>query len=330
MPTEHITIISAEEQAELCPNPDFKTKQYAISWDHNAPCWVLCNTRAIAAIKKREQKRDFLCLIAGGCQKMISDAIGSEKTLTVEYGIGYSGVFSRFRVYESYAHQAHVLTLLNRDPDGFWYDAVIPNYYDVDDFPYQPAKGNYLFYIGRMITRKGLQVILEIVKETKFPLVMAGQGIVDKGPDWFRTEEGILYNGPYTHIGYADVQKRGELLGGAKAVLVPTVYLEPFGGVNVEAQMCGTPVITSDWGAFPETVEHGKTGWRCRTLDQFVWAAQNTAHFDTSYIRNRAVAKWSLEKVAEMYQEYFSTLLTLWDEGWYRISKTRTNLNWLK
>ena len=38
--------------------------------------------------------------------------------------------------------------------------------------------------------------------------------------------------------------ERAELLRNAKAVLMPTYYLEPFGGVNVEAQLCGTPVIT--------------------------------------------------------------------------------------
>ncbi len=46
-------------------------------------------------------------------------------------------------------------------------------------------------------------------------------------------------------------EERLALLGNAKSVLMPTYYLEPFGGVHVEAQLCDTPVITTDWSAFP-------------------------------------------------------------------------------
>lgn len=119
-------------------------------------------------------------------------------------------------------------------------------------------------------------------------------------------------------------------MGEAAAVIVPTVYLEPFGGVNVEAQMCGTPVITSDWGAFPETVEHGRTGFRCRTLDQYVYAVRQAANLDRAYIYERAHRKWSIYRIRHMYQEYFSMIADLWDpQGWHTLHADRSNLDWL-
>ena len=48
--------------------------------------------------------------------------------------------------------------------------------------------------------------------------------------------------------------------------------------------MAGTPAITTDFGAFPETVEHGKTGFRCRTLNEFVQAAKARIALDPQYI----------------------------------------------
>jgi glycosyltransferase involved in cell wall biosynthesis len=118
-------------------------------------------------------------------------------------------------------------------------------------------------------------------------------------------------------------------MGDAKAVFVPTLYLEPFGGVNVEAQLCGTPVITTDWGAFPETVEHGRTGYRCRSHEQFCWAARNVHNFDPAYIRERAVANWGLERVGAMYEEYFYGLSNLAKKGYYEENPGRTELDWL-
>jgi glycosyltransferase involved in cell wall biosynthesis len=95
------------------------------------------------------------------------------------------------------------------------------------------------------------------------------------------------------------------------------VYLEPFGNVAVEAQACGTPAITTDWGAFTETVLHGQTGFRCRTLREFIDAALTCHTLDPWAIRQHAVANYSLEATAVKYDRYFRRLLTVWGDGWY-------------
>jgi glycosyltransferase involved in cell wall biosynthesis len=103
----------------------------------------------------------------------------------------------------------------------------------------------------------------------------------------------------------------------ATALFVPTIYIEPFGTVNVEAQACGTPVITTDWGAFTETVLHGTTGFRCRNLREFLLAAEDVKKLDPKVIRKWANDNYSLEAVGFKYEQYFKRLYGIWGKGWY-------------
>jgi hypothetical protein len=91
------------------------------------------NANAIQAILKRKQARDILLCPMGNYQKPVADAAG---LMTVEPGIGYTGVFSGHRVFESYAWMHYVYGLLGIE-DGAWYDAVIPNYFDPADFRFR-------------------------------------------------------------------------------------------------------------------------------------------------------------------------------------------------
>jgi glycosyltransferase involved in cell wall biosynthesis len=106
-------------------------------------------------------------------------------------------------------------------------------------------------------------------------------------------------------------------MGNAIATFVPTLYLEPFGNVNIESQACGTPVITTDWGAFTETVVEGVTGFRCRSVEEFILATQNVKNLDRKAIRDRAVSLYSVDVIAKQYEKYFNRLMTLWGDGWY-------------
>ena len=280
------------------------------------------NENAITAILENKKERDILLCPMGVYQKPIADAVNM---LTVEPGIGYEGVFSSCRVFESYAWMHYIYGKLNIN-DGEWYDAVIPNYFNPEDFPFKEKKQDYLLYFGRIISRKGVQLASEIAKATGNRLYIVGQGSLDN------PAEG-LHLGEEKHIVYhpaVGAKERAELLGNAKAVLMPTYYIEPFGGVNVEAQLCGTPVITTDWGAFPETVLQGVTGYRCRVFEEFCWAVKNIENIAPKNCRQWAEKNYSMERIAEMYEEYFQRINRLFEKGWYEENKERSELAWLE
>jgi glycosyltransferase involved in cell wall biosynthesis len=326
--TEHVYTLSLAEQQGFFAGKDW-TKDLADSaWDASKPHWSLANERAAVEILRRSSRGDFVCLIGGTCQAPIARQVEPEGLMAVEYGIGYNGTFARFRVFESYAHMHRLYGASSGDPDGNFYDAVIPNYYDPEDFPFCPRKGDYFLYMGRLVNRKGVVIAVEAARAAGARLLLCGQGVREVKGNEIVTGDRTYTGDHLEFVGFADVRRRAELMGHARGVFVPTIYVEPFGGVNVEAQLCGTPVLTSDWGAFTETVLHGVTGYRCRTLEQFVWAARNVHRLEPKVIRERALALYGLDRVAGMYEEYFGMLQTLWGDGWYA-QKERTQLDWL-
>jgi glycosyltransferase involved in cell wall biosynthesis len=205
-----------------------------------------------------------------------------------------------------------------------WFDAVIPNYFDLADFEYNDRPGDYFMYLGRITESKGIAIAVEIAKRTGMKLKVAGQGD-------FKKELGFEPPPHVEVVGYLEPEARDDMLRGARALLAPTHYNEPFGGVTIEALLCGTPIITSDWGAFAENNLHGVTGYRCRTIEQFVWAANNIGKISRAKCRQWAAKNFSLERIGAMYEEYFTSLLTLYTgKGFYQENPGRTELDWLK
>lgn len=311
---ELVTVVTRDEQQAMFGDYDHRQRFFKIDWNTDALCWRVTNERAIIEIGQRAEREDFICLIAGVCQKPIADAFPAH--IPVEFGIGYRGVFSKFKVFESYAWMHYIYGKQGTD-DGNWFDTVIPNYFDPDDFPYSPVKDDYYLYIGRLVARKGVQIAVDVTQRIGAKLLLAGQGVVSHEPGRVTFEEGTVTGDHIEYVGFADLQRRGELMSRAKAVFVPTAYIEPFGGVSIEAMMCGTPVIASDFGAFPENVINGVSGYRFRSEGEAVWAAQHVHELDPQAIRNYALANFSLGRVKWLYQAYFEQLLTLWEKGWY-------------
>jgi glycosyltransferase involved in cell wall biosynthesis len=170
---------------------------------------------------------------------------------------------------------------------------------------------------------KGVNVAVQVTEALGAKLIIAGQNSL--------TQMGYKETPSHvTEIGYADVEMRRKLMSGAKAAFVPSMYVEPFGGVQVEMLFSGTPTITTDWGSFTENNIHGITGYRCRTFEQFLWAADNIHNINPKNCRAFA-ENFTLEKVGRMYEEYFQSVLNVYTgNGWYERNDARPQLNWLK
>lgn len=326
--TEQIDVITDKFRKKFYPD-EWHEKQW--DYDIHDKCHEVYFTNTIEQIKIRKGDKDFLLCSWGWGHKVIADAFINTSTLIVESGIGYKDTFANFRVFESYNWMSYVYGRGKINPktgqresqiDGNFFDAVIPNYFDRNDFDYTPTdKQDYFLFLGRITKRKGIQIATEVIAKIGGHLKIAGQG--EFKPPQRQGVENI------EHVGFADVAKRRKLLAHAKAVLIPTIYIEPFGGVAIEAMMSGTPVISTDWGAFPETVLHGLTGYRCRTLEQFEWACRNIENISPATCRQWALDNFTIERVGKMYQEYFEYLSYLRTDGWYKKNTHRHEMAWL-
>lgn len=303
--SEHIVCVSEEARQAHVGHAHFT----AASFDYNLPFWINANTKISDEIAKRAEKEDFICVIGGYAQKLIADRL--PHMMTVEFGVGYGGTFSKYKVYESYAwmhtHYGAAFHTNLHVATGDWWSTVIPGYLDPAQFPYGPEKDDYFLFVGRLVELKGYHIAVELCRNLGKRLVIAGQGT----PPEYGEYMGVI--GP---------ERRGLLMSRAQALFVPTMYIEPFGNVGVEAQACGTPVISTDWGAMTETVEHGKTGFRCSTYSDFVSAMENVDKLDYNYIRERATTLYSLDVIAKKYENYFRRLTKLWRGGWYEPEST--------
>jgi glycosyltransferase involved in cell wall biosynthesis len=281
--------------------------------NYTTPLYKEFNRRLRIELKTHYRSRatDIVCLPFGLAHE---DAIRDMNYVTIESGIGYPDSYSNFRIFESYCILHQAMEKFKKGCQHYWF--VVPNYYNLLEWPFEarPTSNKVTVgYFGRIGDLKGCHIVKEIAK--CFPhvdFIICGQGDASA---YVKDMPNLTYKLPIHG------EERGQYLGSLTALLAPSMYAEPFCGVNVEAQICGTPIITNDFGAFVETVEQGKTGLRCHTLAEFCYGLQLAidGKFDRAYIRERAVTLYDMYNVARQYEHVFKTVLEVsnGNNGWY-------------
>ena len=259
----------------------------------------------IENINKVKKPDHFLLVTQGVYHQNIDAAVNLY--LTLETGIGYRGSYCRWKAFES----AFVENFFygSQHPgdciDGNFYDRVIPNYFDKNEFDYSEEKDDYYLYIGRAIKRKGVEIAYLATKALGAKLIIAGQaGTIGADGSLQGDAFVIPHDSDWEYLGSVGIERRKTLMSRAKAIFVPTQYLEPFAGTHVEAMLSGTAPITTNFSVFGgDTFVDGVHGFKCNTLDDFIFGARNAHKLDTKVIRKQG-ERFLMENVRWEYQRW--------------------------
>jgi glycosyltransferase involved in cell wall biosynthesis len=178
----------------------------------------------------------------------------------------------------------------------------------LERYAYSPRGGAYLAFLGRMSPEKRPDLAIAVAKRLGIPLKMAAKvDPVDR--EYFAREiEPILDHPLVDYIGEIDDQDKPEFLGGARALIFPIDWPEPFGLVIIEALACGTPVIARRCGSVPELVLHGQTGFIVDTQEEMEQAVKWLDRIERANCRRDVEARFSVERMVDGYEAIYRSL----------------------
>ena len=194
-------------------------------------------------------------------------------------------------------------TEVRRRIQRYWHrDAKVINPpVDVDFFrPGVLCNRDYLLGVGRWVTYKRFDLMIEVARLAGLPLVVAGSG-----PEEARLRALAARRDAVRFEVRPSRERLRELYQGALGLLYPAH--EDFGMIPVEAQACGTPVLGLARGGLRETVVADQTGFLVDSLDPAAYArlVPMLSRLDPAEIRSRG-EHFSIARFRERLGQWLS------------------------
>lgn len=169
-------------------------------------------------------------------------------------------------------------------------------------------KDDYLAFLGRVAPAKGTHHAIEVAQKSGIPLKIAGE-IQPFHQDYWESQIKPHVDGKFIeYVGQVNLKEKNELLGGARALVFPIQWDEPFGLVLIEAMACGTPVLATPRGSVPEIVKDGISGYVCSTVNDLVKRARNL-QIPAATVRAYMEEFFSVERMTRDYIALYSEIL---------------------
>lgn len=178
-----------------------------------------------------------------------------------------------------------------------------------DLLQFQPQPSDYLLFLGRICPDKGVDKAIEIATRAGIHLKIAAK-VDPLDVEYFERHIKPLLDHPGVEfLGEASQSQKNDLIGGAKAMLFPILWPEPFGLVMIEAMACGTPVIAFNCGSVPEVMEHGVTGYICDTTDEAVQHLKDIDSFSRAGCRAVFEQRFTANAMAKSYVDVYERIV---------------------
>jgi glycosyltransferase involved in cell wall biosynthesis len=192
-------------------------------------------------------------------------------------------------------------------PDAGWV-ATVHHGLPLELFSFHPTPGNYLAFLGRISPEKGVDRAIAIATACGERLRIAAK--VDAADrDYFERDIRPLLDNPLVEfIGEIPDGEKNAFLGGAKGLLFPIDWPEPFGLVMIEAMACGLPVVAFAGGSVGEIIDDGVTGFIVESIEEAVAAVGRIHTIDRAGCRTTFEQRFSAHRMASQYVDVYRRL----------------------
>jgi glycosyltransferase involved in cell wall biosynthesis len=169
------------------------------------------------------------------------------------------------RIRETWTSTVNAYIALTQFSRNFFVDLGLPHkkiHVKPNFLSHDPGRrsspGNYALFVGRLSPEKGaLEMLRAWLHLPHIPLVVVGDGPL------YNDALQVLQSSGCTHIrllGRMTAQDTQTQIKGARFLVFPSRWYEPFGMVLLEAAAAGVPAIAARIAGVPELVIEGKTG----------------------------------------------------------------------
>jgi glycosyltransferase involved in cell wall biosynthesis len=135
---------------------------------------------------------------------------------------------------------------------------ALHNFFDLRGISPSSRDDGYVLFVGRMSAEKGVLTLLDAAALLPdVPFRLAGDGPLFAEAYGAAKRRGLTN---VSFLGFVDGAAKSDLYAGARLVVVPSEWNEPFPTVVPEAYAHAKPVLASRMGGLVEMIESGKTG----------------------------------------------------------------------